>query len=201
MSNGVIVAVMAGGGSRRMGRDKAAIVVDGMPMLERVVSAAVGAALPVLVVGRRRPAWWRLDDVRFVDDRHPGAGPLGGIVTALAAADGADVLALACDMPLLRAEAVAWLHRQSVAAIAAEPTLQAVIAINAGQPEPLFGLYRAGCRRSIEEHISQERFAVRELLAVARVARIVVPPHIAAQLCNMNEPRDFEAHGMAPSDT
>jgi molybdopterin-guanine dinucleotide biosynthesis protein A len=45
-------AVLAGGRSSRMGVDKAMVRVGGVMMLERVVRAAMGAGLEVMVVGR-----------------------------------------------------------------------------------------------------------------------------------------------------
>ena len=92
-------AVLAGGASRRMGRAKAFIEVDGRPMVRRVADALTAAgADPVVVIGGDAP---RLDalGLAVVADRHPGEGPLGGIITALTAADGADAVAvLACDL-------------------------------------------------------------------------------------------------------
>jgi len=80
-------AVLCGGASRRMGRDKALLVVEGAPMARRVAVAALeaGAATVITVGGdagglREALAGW---DVRIVPDRYPGEGPLGGLLTAL----------------------------------------------------------------------------------------------------------------------
>ncbi len=90
-------AVLIGGASRRMGRPKALIDVDGSSMVERVAAAlSAGGCAPVRLVGGGAVP----DDVGYlvVDDRWPGEGPLGGVITALMEAGG-DVVVAACDLP------------------------------------------------------------------------------------------------------
>jgi len=95
-------AVLAGGRSRRFGRDKSLALVAGRPLVERAVEALQEVVDDVVVVTSRElsPA---LEPLR-ISDEVPDAGPLGGLHAALrAAADrGRDgVLLLACDMPLV----------------------------------------------------------------------------------------------------
>jgi molybdenum cofactor guanylyltransferase len=84
---GFIGAVLTGGASRRMGADKASLLVDGTAMADRVATAlrAAGASEVVRVPGD-------------VAELHPGEGPLGGIVSALASATAPVVVVLACDL-------------------------------------------------------------------------------------------------------
>ncbi len=84
----VLGAVLAGA-SRRMGPgiDKALVEVGGVAMARRVADALrAGGAEPVVAVGGDRSALGRIG-LDGVDDRHPGEGPLGGVCTALAAAE------------------------------------------------------------------------------------------------------------------
>jgi molybdopterin-guanine dinucleotide biosynthesis protein A len=82
-----------------MGRDKALLPVSGRPLALTVAEAlrAAGAAR-VLAVGGDEAALTALG-LEVVADRHPGEGPLGGILTALAATEDEVVVALACDLP------------------------------------------------------------------------------------------------------
>lgn len=105
-------AVLAGGASRRMGRDKAAIRIGGRTMAERVHDALVTAgAEPVVLI-----------DPSI--DRHPGQGPVGGVITALGLPGSGEglVAVLACDLLDPSAEAIAQLvdrlHHQPQAAVA-----------------------------------------------------------------------------------
>jgi molybdopterin-guanine dinucleotide biosynthesis protein A len=81
-----------------MGRDKAFIEIDGRTLLERAVSALDDAGLePVIVVGGDTDAIARLG-LTAVADRHPGEGPLGGVITALEAVSADTVMILSCDL-------------------------------------------------------------------------------------------------------
>ena len=92
-------AVLTGGASRRMGTDKALLEVDGVALAVRVADAlrAAGAAR-LLAIGGDLDALAALG-VEGIPDQHPGEGPLGGILTALAAVDEDVVVVLACDLP------------------------------------------------------------------------------------------------------
>lgn len=93
--------VLCGGASRRMGRDKALVPVDGVPMARRVADALVAAgSRRVVAVGGDASALGRLG-LATLPDRWPGEGPLGGLVTALHDDDpGGAVTAvvLSCDL-------------------------------------------------------------------------------------------------------
>jgi rhodanese-related sulfurtransferase/molybdopterin-guanine dinucleotide biosynthesis protein A len=89
-----------------MGRDKAFVEVDGTPLVGVVAAALEGAGASrwFAVGGDERRLAAR--GVERVADRDPGAGPLGGLVSALAAAGTDVVVVLACDLPGARTAAV-----------------------------------------------------------------------------------------------
>jgi molybdopterin-guanine dinucleotide biosynthesis protein A len=91
-----------------MGMDKALVRVGGVMMLERVVRAARGAGLEVMVVGRGAPpeGWPAELMVRWLEDEGPAfGGPAAGLVRALGAVGGPVVL-LGCDLPLVSSGAI-----------------------------------------------------------------------------------------------
>ncbi len=97
-------AVLAGGSSSRMGRDKAGLTPpdgDGRPLVTRSAEALVGAGIgDVVVVGGDAQAIGSLG-LEWVADRWPTAGPLGGLVTVLAELGGggaSHAVVLACDL-------------------------------------------------------------------------------------------------------
>lgn len=93
--------VLAGGASRRMGRDKAFVTVGGAPMVARAVEAvrAAGSVDFVAVVGGDRPELERIG-LPVVADEWPGEGPVGAVLTALDALGShhAHAAVLACDL-------------------------------------------------------------------------------------------------------
>lgn len=92
-------AVLCGGESRRMGRDKALVEVGGLALARRVAAALTAAgADPVVAVGGDAEALGALG-LEAVVDRWPGAGPLGALVHALDdVGDDGIVVVLACDL-------------------------------------------------------------------------------------------------------
>jgi len=86
-------AVLTGGRSTRMGRDKASIPVDGAPMAVRVADALrVAGARDVVCIGPSVGA------LPAVADEHPGEGPLAGILTAMRWADDRTLVVAPCDL-------------------------------------------------------------------------------------------------------
>src|SRR5579862_3839386 len=94
--------VLAGGRSRRMGRDKALLPYRGAPLIAHVagtVEKVLDDSGHVAIVGA--PDRYRDLGYRVLADLFPGCGPLGGIVTALSLAESDWNLIVACDMPNL----------------------------------------------------------------------------------------------------
>jgi molybdopterin-guanine dinucleotide biosynthesis protein A len=99
--------VLAGGASRRFGSDKLVARIDGTTLLERSIGALEGLVDEIVVViapGRDVPLpaqGNRAPPVRFVADEEAFGGPLVGLRTGLAAAEGDTVLVVGGDMPSL----------------------------------------------------------------------------------------------------
>lgn len=95
-------AVLAGGRSTRMGRDKALLplVPGGPPMIQLVIEQVRALADDVTIVSESRPGYDAFG-ADVVPDDFPGAGALGGIATGLRRARHEHCLVVACDMPFL----------------------------------------------------------------------------------------------------
>lgn len=125
--------VLAGGDSRRMGQDKAALVLDGKTLLERVV-AVMQQVFPRIVVSVRQ---LRSDvELPQVCDMPAAGGPLAGLVAGLTEVDTAWVFAVACDMPFVTREVV--LHLAAL-----RDGYQAVVPVVGGHRQPLAAFYAA----------------------------------------------------------
>jgi molybdopterin-guanine dinucleotide biosynthesis protein A len=134
----VAAAVLAGGSSRRMGRDKATLRVGGVELARGVVEVAARVAAPVVVVaphGHPAVALAARAGAGWVAD--PGEGPLAAIAAALAAIAARHLLVLAGDHPELRAELLDLL-------IAERATGEAVACRRGSRLEPLVAVYQRG---------------------------------------------------------
>lgn len=106
-------AVLAGGKSTRMGQDKAFLRLepDGPTLLEIVLGHVRGVAEEVLIVANDVGRFERFG-ARVVPDAMPGFGTLSGIHAALHGAAYEHCLIVACDMPLLNPDVLAYLAAQ-----------------------------------------------------------------------------------------
>ncbi len=192
----VAVAIMAGGLSQRMGATKADLKLGPQTLLEHIARASTEAgADPVIVVGRARPENWQLDNVVFITDMAPALGPIGGLQTALTwASDKAlggrtSIAAIACDMPLLSADAIRWL-------IGLEHLVApGVSVVNDGRVEPLFSVYSTVCLAQVEARIRSGRRSLSGLIEDLGFAKVEAPGWIQPLLENVNTPDEWKRIG------
>lgn len=180
------LAILAGGASRRMGRDKATLDAGDGPLLERSARLGLDLGLPVLVVGRTQPDGWPLPDVRFATDRVAGQGPLGGLVTALELAS--PILAIACDLPRIDAECLSWLRDESLRA----PLADGLITTDAGGIEPLFACYTARCLAMARAHLAAGQRAMHRLVEAGDFRRVAIPERLLTRLADVDTPADWD---------
>lgn len=96
-------AVLAGGKSERMGRDKAFLPLwdDGPTMIEMVLDRLKGVASDVMIIANDPERYSSLG-LRVEPDGYLGLGTLAGIHAALTTARHDHCLVVACDMPFLQ---------------------------------------------------------------------------------------------------
>ena len=138
---GFLGVVLAGGASRRFGRDKAEEPVGGITLVDRAARSLSEVFSAVVVVGGVEPgqvaSWPRIPDLRL------GLGPLAGIEAALAHAEttgSAGVFALACDLPLVTPVVIG-----AVVAALGEGPMAAPRKESEPGLEPLVAIYRCSC--------------------------------------------------------
>jgi molybdopterin-guanine dinucleotide biosynthesis protein A len=149
---GLSGAILMGGDSRRMGRDKAALRLDGRPLLHHVHDVLHPLCTEILLVTRddRRAGAEDLAPAgcRIVTDVLPGRGPLVGLHAALQAAAHDRVLLVGGDMPCLSPGLL-----QAMAAAAAATGADVTIA-RLDRFEPLHAVYGRGCLAPIAEALA-----------------------------------------------
>lgn len=176
-------AVLAGGSSRRFGRDKTSQVIGGQTLVARAATTLSTTLDEVVVVGGVSGA--RAEPWRRVPDLRRGLGPLGGLEAALTLAESTGwdgVFLLACDLPLVGPEIV-----QSV--IGGLGTAQAAAPTRSTTPgsEPLCAAYRSSCLPVASELLDQGHRAVHQLVAAVETVFVDLDPEA---FLNLNTPED-----------
>ncbi|MEL7535751.1 MAG: NTP transferase domain-containing protein [Pseudomonadota bacterium] len=179
--------VLAGGRSRRMGTDKAAMALGDENQLERTVALAARHVPNVYVSVR---ADQRNEQLRArypqVVDRYPNLGPLAGIMSALEFHRDAPWLVLACDLPLLDdASLTRLLNRVDPDAVATAFAAEA-----SGLPEPLCAVWMPAALGACHEAVALGSHCPRKILIQNQATLLELPTPGA--LDNANTPDDLE---------
>ena len=184
-------AVLVGGGSTRMGRDKATLPYEGTALALRV-AAALGTCLErVRCVAR--PGELPELGLPCIVDRHAERAPLVGIAAALAACEASAVLVAACDLPEIDPRVLLAL----LALAPAEGGADIVAPLGPRGPEPLLAIYRPRILPELERRIARGELALQALLRDVNTLFIpeadlrALDPTLAS-LRNLNRPEDFE---------
>src|SRR6266545_4998317 len=97
----ISAVLLAGGESRRMGKDKATLLFHGTPLWQTQLELLRQLEPTEIFVSARTDPVWRPADVQFVADNSPSRGPLSGLAASLAKMCTKHLLALAIDMPFM----------------------------------------------------------------------------------------------------
>ena len=192
------VAILAGGQSRRMGRDKALLDVGGRALIEHVIERARPVASEMMLIASDRPAYARFG-LRVVPDRYPQSGALGGIYTAIAEAEYHHCLVLACDMPFVNTDLLRYMasvprdYDVLVPSLAPERSTQG----ERETLETLHAIYGKTCLPAIERQLQEGILKVIGFFSQVRVERI--PEEVVRQydpnllsFYNANTPEEYE---------
>ncbi|HWQ54139.1 MAG TPA: molybdenum cofactor guanylyltransferase [Bryobacteraceae bacterium] len=178
--------VLVGGRSSRMGCDKALLPYRGAALAQYVARELERAAGQVALVGD--PARYGHLGYPVVRDLAPGAGPLGGICSALRSSAAAWNLVLACDMPGVKAALLARLLAE------AERGEQDCLlpAGPSGRPEPLCGVYHQRCLPVLGAALARGVRKIMDGLAGTRVRILAIRDEGVFDNCNT--PEEWAAH-------
>jgi molybdopterin-guanine dinucleotide biosynthesis protein A len=185
-----LAAILVGGESSRLGRDKALAKVGGVPLVRRVLDVVGPETSRVFLVGRegQRPP---IGGVELVTEDHPERCALAGVVRALERAGGAPVLVAACDHPFLEPALVRLLLECREGAAARVPEID-------GRLSPLLALYRSDrCLAPLAERLASGRLALHGALRALDLDRVgeaelrTVDPDLRS-FVNVNRPEDLE---------
>jgi molybdopterin-guanine dinucleotide biosynthesis protein A len=184
----VVAFVVAGGQSRRMGRDKALLPWGGATLLDHAIQRLRAVSDDVRILCG--------PDVRYADrglpvvpDAARGQGALGGVLSGLLALERGVGIFLAVDLPAVPVVLLRGL-------VAASRGWDAVVPFSPGGPEPLCAVYALACAGPIRRRLEAGEAKMTSFwpgvrvrhLAPAELARYGNPARLFA---NVNDEGDY----------
>ena len=185
---GLSAAILAGGRSTRMGKNKAFATLAGMRLVDRVRHSVTQLADDVMLVTNQLAPYADFPG-RVVIDNVPHRGPLCGLETALAHAYHPMLFVTAVDNPFIEPSLIEYLARFA-------PHYDAVYCMGPVKAEPLVGFYRYTCLAAVRQMQAE---GIWQLFRLPSYANVRVVPYAEAlkfdpeglTFFNINTPEDL----------
>jgi molybdopterin-guanine dinucleotide biosynthesis protein A len=186
----ISAVLLAGGESRRMGKDKSTLLFRGKPLWQIQLEQLRKLGPAEIFVSARTDPVWRPADVQFVADNSPSRGPLSGLAASLAAMRTKHLLALAIDMPFVTEEFLEFLCSRIEPGHGVIPQIE-------DRFEPLAAIYPQEALANFQSALSGNDFSMQTVaghLATEGKLRILPATSLQRKLfLNLNEPADLAA--------
>ncbi|WP_424355704.1 molybdenum cofactor guanylyltransferase [Methanobacterium sp. MBAC-LM] len=192
------IIILCGGRSRRMGKDKGSLVLNGKTMLMHVLDTIKGIVDEIVLVLRDqeqidkyKPILKDIDmPIKIVTDETKDQGPLVGILTGLSHIKSEYAQILPCDSPFISKSFVLKMYE-----IAESKKFDAVVPIwDDGHIEPLHSIYKKDVVDIGKNLVKKERYNVKSLIDNLNVKYVDVEELDESTMSfrNLNTIKDFE---------
>jgi molybdopterin-guanine dinucleotide biosynthesis protein A len=185
------IVIQAGGESKRMGQNKALLPFRGQPLIERVAKR-LRSFSDELILTANHPELFQFLNLPIYPDLIPGKGSLGGLYTALSAANYPLVAVVACDMPFVNSQLLAAERDLLV-----EGGWDVIIPLSSEGREPLHAVYRKdACLPAIRRSLEENRLRMDSWFSDVKVREMslddvsVFDPELRSFM-NVNTPEEF----------
>ena len=190
-------AILCGGKSVRMGFDKSLAKINDSYMIESIYRK-LSCAFETVKLCANSKEKFGMFDMPIVEDTHKGKGPAAAIHAVLSQAATKYVFVVACDMPLVNIEHVAFMKqliKEKTSSQGCAP--DALIPIKGGYIEPLYGFYSTNISKTFEEEIESGNFKIADILQKCRTVYMdekysVMFDKNLRMFTNLNYREDFE---------
>jgi len=185
----ISAAILAGGGSRRMGENKALLLYRGKPLVSHVFETLRSLFEDIFLV-TNDPEPFNFLPCPKIPDRVPGKGPIAGIDAALSYSRTPFVFAVGCDAPFLSPRLLELLLEKTEGS-------DVVIPCGPRGPEPLCAVYGKGCLPLIEESLRTGNLRLTDLRKRLHTKEIPMEEVAAVDpgfhsFRNINTPREYQ---------
>jgi molybdopterin-guanine dinucleotide biosynthesis protein A len=173
--------ILAGGGSQRMGQNKALLRFGGHTIIETIVRAIPASREQIKIVANS-PDEYTFLQLAVVQDIYPRLGPISGIHAGLRDSSHLFNFFLGCDLPLISQEVILTVVENHAA--------QDILGVETQTGlEPLCTVYSKRCLPIIEEMIKKREYSLQRLFELVPSQFIQIPD--PAPLFNLNTRDDW----------
>ncbi|NES76552.1 MULTISPECIES: molybdenum cofactor guanylyltransferase [Okeania] len=188
--NHLVALILAGGKSSRMGKDKALIPWQNIPMLKRVYQVASEFTEKVYIITPWSEKYQHIlpTECEWLTEIRT-EGPLVAFNQGLAQINSDWILLLGCDLPLLNLDIIqTWAtHLNQLS-----PEILALVPKKSQGWEPLCGFYRQQIKVELQKYIDQGDRSFQRLLTRIPVQPLSIDTDIEKMLFNCNTPSDLQ---------
>ncbi len=164
MTEDVSIAILAGGQSSRMGRDKSFVELMGKPLIAHVIERVRQLSLPMMIIANQ-PESYQAFGLPVFTDVLPNRSSLAGLYSAIYHSPSDYTLCVACDMPFLNPALLTYM-------IGLSTGYDAIVPIIGDHPQGLHAIYRKACLAPMLQHLEQNHLRIRDLYVLINTCRV-----------------------------
>ncbi len=187
--------ILAGGKSRRLGRDKAVENIGSKRIVDRVISSVSSHCRDIIVVGNdaaRKDELALGEDIKFVTDLYPDKGSLGGLYSGLKASSSNWNFLFACDMPFISESVLSLMINSELS-----DSIDVVVFEVDGYLQTTHALYQKTCLDKIEKSLLTNNLKMSGYFDQVRLRKlsdslITAIPYAELSFFNVNTEEDLK---------
>lgn len=175
-----------------MGRDKAFIKVEGVPIIQRIYTIFEKFFDETIIVTNQEDSYkgYRSEKVKIVNDLIPNHGALGGLYTGLFYSSHFYSFCVACDMPFLNESIIRYLIDQT-------DGYEAIVPRTEDGLQPLHAIYSKNCLKPIKELMDLGKYKIIDFYPLIKIKIVEESEFIhldqtRKSFLNINTPQDLD---------
>jgi len=173
--------ILSGGKSVRMGRDKAFIEIDGIPIIQRIYDIFQKIFTEIIIVTNQKEFYSGFK-AKIVSDLIINNGALGGLYTGLFFSSNPYSFCVACDMPFLKESMIQYLIKQA-------NEYDVIVPRTEDGLQPLHAVYSKNCLESIKNIIGMGKYKIIDFYPLVKTKIIEESEFISLDI-NLNLMRE-----------
>jgi len=153
--------ILSGGKSIRMGKNKAFIEIDGVPIISRISDLFKELFQEIIIVTNQKEIFKGFDS-RIYSDIIPNKGALGGLYTGIFFSTFYYSFCVACDMPFIKKSLVQYMIKNIEDADVIIPRTKDGL-------QPLHAIYSKKCLDPIKSTLEKGKFKIIDIYDLVKV--------------------------------